>query len=102
MQKSWCNQVKHASEQRKKRTEQQVPHGAEEISRRSYLTRSPTGTVFCKIAFMSTTVSVVYVPKRRPRSLNKRGKSALESDSMDLPEGHSNLPSLNDEETSVS
>ena len=49
---------------------------------------------------MSTTVSVC--SEKEAESFKQAGKSALESASMDLPEGHSNLPSLNDEETSVS
>ena len=50
---------------------------------------------------MSTTVSVLCLPERRTRALTS-GESTLESASMDLRKWHSNLASLNDEETRVS
>ena len=50
---------------------------------------------------MSTTVSVLCLPERRTRALTS-GESTLESASLDLRKWHSNLTSLNDEETRVS
>ena len=50
---------------------------------------------------MSTIVSVGVCSEKEAESFKQVGKSTLESASMDLRKWHSNLASLNDEETRV-